>query len=49
MPTTCNREDCNGAVTMTDSNGETNPKRDRVEFYECEYNHTFTVVLEGRR
>lgn len=49
MPSTCNRDDCNGAVSLTGSNGETDPSRDRVEFYECECGHTFTVILGGRR
>lgn len=47
MPLTCRTDGCNGAVAMTDSNGETDPTRDRVEFYECEYGHTFTLILEG--
>jgi len=47
MPTTCNYDGCDGAVSMTGSNNETNPTRDRVEFYECEYGHEFTVTLEA--
>ena len=34
---------------MVDDNGVTNPDHDRMETYECEYGHTFTIVLEGRR
>lgn len=49
MPRTCNRETCDGAVSLIDSNGATDPKRDRHETYECEFGHTFAVVLEGRR
>jgi len=48
MPTTCNQSGCNGAVSLEDSNGVTDPSKDRVEMYECEYGHEFTIVLEGR-
>jgi len=48
MPRTCNRETCNGAVSLVDSNGATDPTQDRLETYECEYGHTFNVLLEGR-
>lgn len=49
MPTTCNRETCNGAVTLVDDNGATDPTVDRHETYECEFGHRFSIVLEGRR
>jgi len=29
MPRTCNRDHCNGAVTITDDNGVTDPTKDR--------------------
>jgi len=48
MPASCNQHDCNGAVSLVDSNGATDPSNDRLETYECEYGHTFTVLLEGR-
>lgn len=48
MPRTCTRDHCNGAVTLTDSNGATDPTEDRLETYECEYGHESTVLLEGR-
>lgn len=48
MPRTCNYDGCNGAVTMIDSNGATDPTRDRIETYECEFGHEFTVTLAGR-
>jgi hypothetical protein len=47
MPSTCNRDECNGAVSLEGSNGATDPEQDRIEFYECEFGHEFTVVLEG--
>jgi len=47
MPTVCDRDGCNGAVSLKDDCGTTDPTQDRVEQYECEYGHTFTVVLEG--
>ena len=49
MSLTCKTADCDGATKLTGSNGETDPERDRVEFYECEYGHTFTVILGGIR
>jgi hypothetical protein len=49
MPSTCNRDDCNGAVSLVDDNGATDPSQDRWEQYECEYGHTFSIVLEGRK
>lgn len=48
MPSTCNQHDCNGAVHIVDSNGVTDPTEDRVETYECEYGHRFTITLSGR-
>jgi len=47
MPLTCNRGDCNCAVTLVDDNGATDPRNDRLETYECEDGHRFTVHLEG--
>jgi len=48
MPRTCNRTDCNGAVKIVDDNGVTDPANgDRWEEYECEYGHTFSIVLEA--
>lgn len=47
MPTKCNRSDCNAAVRIVDDNGATDPSNDRLETYECEYGHEFTVLLEG--
>jgi hypothetical protein len=49
MPRTCNRGDCDCAVTIVDDNGVTDPTRDRVETYECARGHEFTITLEGRR
>lgn len=48
MPLSCDVDGCNGAVTMTGSNGATDPANDRLETYECEYGHTFSIELEGR-
>lgn len=49
MPRTCNRRDCDCAVTIVDSNGVTDPTQDRVETYECARGHQFTITLEGRQ
>lgn len=48
MPQGCTRDGCNGAVVIVDSNGVTDPEKDRWEQYECEFGHTFTVTLSGR-
>jgi hypothetical protein len=48
MPRTCTRDGCNAAVSLVDDNGVTDPRMDRLETYECEYGHEFTVRLEGR-
>jgi len=45
MASRCYRDDCNGAVSMVDDNGVTDPEKQRIEEYECEYGHTFTEVL----
>jgi len=45
MAQQCNHEDCNPAVVIRDDNGVTDPEKQRVEHYECEYGHTFTEVL----
>jgi len=45
MASTCNRPDCDGAVTMVDDNGATDPDVTRLEFYECEFGHRFREVL----
>lgn len=47
MPRTCMRHGCNGAVTIIDDNGATDPSEDRWELYECEYGHQFSVTLAG--
>lgn len=47
MPTTCTRDNCNGAVSLVDDNGVTDPTMDRWEQYECEYGHTFSITLAG--
>ena len=49
MPRTCTRDGCNGAVSLTGDNGAVDPTETRVEFYECEFGHEFTVTLEARR
>ena len=48
MPRTCNYDGCTAAVSLVDDNGVTDGRMDRVETYECEFGHTFTVRLEGR-
>jgi len=50
MPRTCNHYGCEStAIKIIDSNGVTDGSKDRIETYECEYGHEFTVVLKGRR
>ena len=46
MPRTCNRENCDGAVSIINDNGVVDPANGaRWEEYECEYGHTFTITL----
>jgi hypothetical protein len=48
MPRTCNHYGCEStAIKIVDSNGVTDPSKDRWEQYECEYGHTFSVTLRG--
>jgi hypothetical protein len=35
-------------VSLVDSNGVTDPTKDRVETYECANGHLITTTLEGR-
>lgn len=44
MPLTCNHDGCECAVTLRNDNGAQHPQT-RVEYYECEVGHTFSVVL----
>ena len=47
MPLTCKYDGCNGATKLVDDNGATDSREDRLERYECEYGHDFSVLLDG--
>lgn len=48
VPDSCSVNGCDStALSLIDDNGETDPRRDRFEIYECENGHQQTLLLEA--